>query len=425
VVLACLLLIGFFFFVRCIYMIQSSTNKPQQRAGLPSSAAQKRVAWLNNDSSRAVVLQALVLAAVLFGLWFLFANASANLNRLGMTFGFDFLQVTAGFNISWSLIPYDPSMSYWRVFFVGIVNTLVLSFCVIVAGTVIGTVVGILRLSHNPLVSQLARWYVEIVRNVPLLIQIIFWFTVVFSTLPAPRQSYHLGEWLFLNNRGLYITTLQSAVSWGWIIALALGLMASLYGLLRWSKPYYTLSGSRSTGFYIGLAIWLLLTGWGLWFFGKAMTLSMPSLQGFNFSGGAFLPASFGAAFVAMTVYRSAAIAETVRAGMQSIDRGQHEAAFTIGFSRVQSLRLILIPQAIRSIIPPMTNSWLTSVKDSSLAVAIGFPELVSVFMQTSMNQTGRAIEIIFMVMGFYIFISLLISYLLNKYNDSVQYKVR
>ena len=128
-------------------MIQSSTNKPQQRAGLPSSAAQKRVAWLNNDSSRAVVLQALVLAAVLFGLWFLFANASANLNRLGMTFGFDFLQVTAGFNISWSLIPYDPSMSYWRVFFVGIVNTLVLSFCVIVAGTVIGTVVGILRLS--------------------------------------------------------------------------------------------------------------------------------------------------------------------------------------------------------------------------------------------------------------------------------------
>jgi general L-amino acid transport system permease protein len=153
--------------------------------------------------------------------------------------------------------------------------------------------------------------------------------------------------------------------------------------------------------------------------------LSIPTLQGFNFSGGAFLPASFGAAFVAMTVYRSAAIAETVRAGMQSIDRGQSEAAFTIGFSRVQSLRLILIPQAIRSIIPPMTNSWLAATKDSSLAVAIGFPELVSVFMQTSMNQTGRAIEIIFMVMGFYIFISLLISYLLNKYNDSVQYKVR
>lgn len=410
-------------------MIQSSTNKPQEnaskRAGLPSSAVQKRVAWLNNDSSRAVVLQALVLAAVLFGLWFLFANASENLNRLGMTFGFDFLQVTAGFNISWSLIPYDPSMSYWRVFLVGIVNTLILSFCVIVVGTIIGTVVGILRLSDNPLVSQLARWYVEIVRNVPLLIQIIFWFTVVFSTLPAPRQSYHLGEWLFLNNRGLYVMTMESTLSWGWIALAVVALIAALYAIFRWSKPYYTLSGSRSTGFYIGLVVWALVAGWSMWTFSNSTSLSVPTLQGFNYSGGAFLPASFGAAFVAMTVYRSAAIAETVRAGMQSIDRGQHEAAFTIGFSRVQSLRLILIPQAIRSIIPPMTNSWLAATKDSSLAVAIGFPELVSVFMQTSMNQTGRAIEIIFMVMGFYIFISLLISYLLNKYNDSVQYKVR
>ncbi|RBP83972.1 ABC transporter permease subunit [Marinomonas rhizomae] len=410
-------------------MIQSSTSKPYKNpskgAGLPSSTTQKWTSLLNNDSSRAVILQAIVLALVLFGLWFLFANANENLNRLGMTFGFDFLQVTAGFNISWSLIPYDPGMSYWRVFLVGIVNTLILSFCVIVVGTIIGTVVGILRLSDNPLVSQLARWYVEIVRNVPLLIQIIFWFTVVFSTLPAPRQSYHLGEWLFLNNRGLYVMTMESALSWGWIVALGIALVASLYALFRWSKPYYTLSGSRSSGFYIGLAVWALAAGWAVWSFSTSTSLSVPTLKGFNYSGGAFLPASFGAAFVAMTVYRSAAIAETVRAGMQSIDRGQHEAAFTIGFSRVQSLRLILIPQAIRSIIPPMTNSWLAATKDSSLAVAIGFPELVSVFMQTSMNQTGRAIEIIFMVMGFYIFISLLISYLLNKYNDSVQYKVR
>ncbi|MFT6403870.1 MAG: general L-amino acid transport system permease protein [Marinomonas primoryensis] len=410
-------------------MTQPSVSKPSKntpkQTNLFLSLIDKNRLLLNDDSYRAVVLQAVVLAAVLFGLWFLFSNASENLNRLGMTFGFDFLQVTAGFNISWSLIPYDSSMSYWRVFFVGIVNTLILSFCVIVVGTIIGTVVGILRLSANPLVSQLARWYVEIVRNVPLLIQIIFWFTVVFSTLPAPRQSYHLGEWLVLNNRGLYVISLESAFSWGWIFALIGALGAAIYGLFRWSKPYYKVSGSRSAGFYIGLAFWAVAACWAVWFISHSLSLSIPTLQGFNFSGGAFLPASFGAAFVAMTVYRSAAIAETVRAGMQSIDRGQSEAAFTIGFSRVQSLRLILIPQAIRSIIPPMTNSWLAATKDSSLAVAIGFPELVSVFMQTSMNQTGRAIEIIFMVMGFYIFISLLISYLLNKYNDSVQYKVR
>ena len=223
-------------------MIQSSTSKPQKRptkgAGLPSSTTQKWLSLLNNDSSRAVILQAIVLMLVLFGLWFLFANASENLNRLGMTFGFDFLQVTAGFNISWSLIPYDPGMTYWRVFLVGIVNTLILSFCVIVVGTLIGTAVGILRLSDNPLVSQLARWYVEVVRNVPLLIQIIFWFTVVFSTLPAPRQSYHLGEWLFLNNRGLYVMTMESTLSWGWIVALGVALITALYALFRWSKPY-------------------------------------------------------------------------------------------------------------------------------------------------------------------------------------------
>jgi len=410
-------------------MTQPSVSKPSKNTPKQTnsflSLIEKNRLLLNDDSHRAVVLQAVVLAAVLFGLWFLFANANENLNRLGMTFGFDFLQVTAGFNISWSLIPYDSSMSYWRVFFVGIVNTLILSFCVIVVGTIIGTVVGILRLSANPLVSQLARWYVEIVRNVPLLIQIIFWFTVVFSTLPAPRQSYHLGEWFVLNNRGLYVISLESAFAWGWLFALIGALGAALYGLFRWSKPYYKVSGSRSTGFYIGLVFWAVAFCWAVWFIFHSLSLSIPTLQGFNYSGGAFLPASFGAAFVAMTVYRSAAIAETVRAGMQSIDRGQSEAAFTIGFSRVQSLRLILIPQAIRSIIPPMTNSWLAATKDSSLAVAIGFPELVSVFMQTSMNQTGRAIEIIFMVMGFYIFISLLISYLLNKYNDSVQYKVR
>ena len=405
-------------------MTQPFVSKPPKSTGKQASTS-KGMAWLNNDSNRAVVLQAVVLAAVLLGLWFLFANASENLNRLGMTFGFDFLPVTAGFNISWSLIPYNSGMSYWRVFFVGIVNTLVLSFCVIVFGTIIGTVVGILRLSDNPLISQLARWYVEIVRNVPLLIQIIFWFTVVFSTLPAPRQSYHLGDWFVLNNRGLYATSLESSFSWGWVLALVGGLVGALYGLFRWSKPYYKVSGTRSSGFYIGLTLWAVAACWAIWFLSTSLTLSVPTLQGFNYSGGAFLPASFGAAFVAMTVYRSAAIAETVRAGMQSIDRGQSEAAFTIGFSRVQSLRLILIPQAIRSIIPPMTNSWLAATKDSSLAVAIGFPELVSVFMQTSMNQTGRAIEIIFMVMGFYIFISLLISYLLNKYNDSVQYKVR
>ena len=379
---------------------------------------------LNKDSTRATVIQAVTLGLVLFTLWYIFANAAGNLDRLGMSFGFDFLSVTAGFNISWSLIPYDPSMTYWRVFMVGVLNTLVLSFAVIIIGTLIGTIVGIMRLSHNPLVSQLARWYVEVVRNVPLLIQIIFWFTVIFSTLPAPRQSYHFFDWAFLNNRGLYLPTASMSISGWWAVLLIAVAMVSLWLMCRWSANVKRETGKHPQVFYLALAVWVIAVAISYGVLSQWLSWSIPALKGFNFSGGAFLPASFGAAFVAMTVYRSAAIAETVRAGMQSIDKGQHEAAFTIGFSRFQTLRLVLIPQAVRAIIP-MTNSWLAATKDSSLAVAIGFPELVSVFMQTSINQTGRAIEIISMVMGFYIIISLLMSYLLNRYNERVQYKVR
>ena len=380
---------------------------------------------LNKDSTRGVVIQAATLGLVLATLLYLFSNSAQNLDRLGLSFGFDFLQTTAGFDISWSLIAYDPSMSYWRVFLVGIVNTLFLSFCVIVFGTILGTIVGILRLSHNPLVSQLARCYVEVVRNVPLLIQIIFWFTTVFSALPPPRSGYGFAGLVFLNNRGFYMPSAVTDMS-GWLIAAgSLILLGTLWFLLRGIRRQQRQNGSVSRSYRIAFALWgLVLCGMAL-IVGSSLRWSVPALQGFNIEGGMFLPSAFGAAFIAMTVYRSAAIAETVRAGMESISKGQHEAAATIGFSRFQTLRLILIPQAIRAIIPPLANSWLVATKDSSLAVAIGFPELVSVFMQTSVNQTGRAIEIIAMVMGFYIVVSLIISYLLNKYNAHVQIKAR
>ncbi|OSQ38535.1 amino acid ABC transporter permease [Thalassospira mesophila] len=380
---------------------------------------------MNKDSTRANIIQGVALLLVLCLFLYLFSNAAHNLDRLGMMFGFDFLNSTAGFDISWSIIPYNPGMSYWRVFFVGITNTLVLSFVVIFFGTVIGTIVGILRLSHNPLVAQLARCYVEVVRNVPLLIQIIFWFTAVFSALPPPRRGYEFGGLFFLNNRGFYFPAPGTDISPIWFIGALCAFALGGWYLLR------ILRAVKITQAKMPLSILLGLGGWGVLLVAcggvasRFLSWSVPALDGFNLEGGQYIPAAFGAAFVAMTVYRSAAIAETVRAGMQSIDKGQHEAAATIGFSRYQTLRLVLIPQAVRAIIPPLANSWLVAVKDSSLAVAIGFPEVVSVFMQTSINQTGRAIEIISMVMGFYIVVSLIISYLLNRYNAHVQYKVR
>lgn len=393
----------------------------------PTTASVNTFSWkgmMGRDETRGYVIQAVVLLAVLSFFSYLFFNADHNLKQMGLSLGFDFLNSTAGFDISWSIIPYDPTMTYWRVFWVGILNTLVLSGSVIVFGTIIGTIVGIMRLSANPMVSQLARWYVELVRNIPLLIQIIFWFTVVFSKLPSPRQSYHLGESFVLNNRGLYVPS--PALQHGALgsIILLLGVLVGFLFLAKWSYKQRRVTGKHSIWLLLGSLITLAVV---YFFFVESTSIfvwSIPTLHGFNFEGGLFLPAAFGAAFVAMTIYRSASIAETVRAGMQSIDRGQGEASSTIGFSRIQTLRLILIPQAARAIVPPMTNAWLATTKDSSLAVAIGFPELVSLFMQTSINQTGRAIEIIAMVMGFYVAISLLMSYLLNKYNDRVQLKV-
>ncbi len=379
----------------------------------------------SQTKARGVMIQGVVLSLVLLGVYYLLSNATQNLNQMGMMFGFDFLNATAGFNISWSLLPYDPTMSYWRVFMVGMINTLILSFSVIVVATILGTLIGIMRLSSNPMVAFVARAYVELVRNIPLLIQIIFWFTVVFSTLPSPRQSYMLLDAVVLNNRGLYLPTFELSSQAVWPLIMTVFSLALSVFMHRKNKKNRLKNGKLTTNSYILNVCVYLLLGLSLTLFNQSISWQWPQLTGFNYTGGAFLPAAFGAAFMAMTIYRSASIAETVRAGIQSIDKGQAEAASTIGFSRFQALKLIIIPQAARAIVPPITNAWLATTKDSSLAVAIGFPELVSLFMQTSINQTGRAIEIIAMVMGFYVVVSLLMSYLLNVYNNRVQLKVR
>ncbi len=344
-----------------------------------------------------------------------------NLQRMELPFGFGFISSTAGFDIGWSIIPYAPTMSYGRVYLVGILNTLILSALIICVATILGFVVGIIRLSRNYLLSQCARWYVEFVRNVPLLIQIIFWFIVVFSTLPPPRGSYDFLDIFFLNNRGFYFPAPVFEANSGWTIITALFAGIGLFILLKKSREYRKHSGKRLAILYPSLLAMLTVVTIVFIATGTPLHWDIPSLQGFNFEDGYFFPTAFAAAFVAMTIYRSATIGEMVRAGIQSIDKGQLEAAAAIGFSPFKTLRLIIIPQAARAILPPLINAWLTILKESSLAVAIGFPELVSVFIQTSLNQTGRAIEIVMMVMFFYMCASLSISYVMNRYNQRIQ----
>ena len=374
-----------------------------------------------NSSLRSKFIQGLAIFIVFSIGYYLYSNIVDNLRQMELPFGFGFISSTAGFDVGWSIIPYDPSMSYGRVYLVGIVNTLILSALIIIFSTLLGFIIGIMRLSRNFLVAQLARWYVEFVRNVPLLIQIVFWFIVVFSTLPVPRQSYNLFDAFFLNNRGFYFPSpVFESNSTGTLIAIFLATICSFI-LLKWSQKYRKRSGKHLAVFFPSLFALLIFVAIVFVLSGKPLHWVVPTLQGFNFQDGFFFPTAFAAAFVAMTIYRSATIGEMVRAGIQSIDSGQVEAASAIGFPPFKTLRLIIVPQAARAILPPMINAWLTTVKESSLAVAIGFPELVSVFMQTSLNQTGRAIEIVLMVMGFYMCTSLLISFLLNLYNKRIQ----
>lgn len=385
-------------------------------------ASPRRLKNLLYDSTlRAWVIQIFVVLATLGVAYFLISNIAANLRQMELPFGFSFVGSTAGFDVSWSLIPYEPSMSYGRVYLVGIVNTLVLSVLIIIFSTLLGFIVGVLRLSKNLLVAQFARWYVELFRNIPLLVQIVFWFIVVFSTLPGPRQSFGIFDLFFLNNRGVYFPFPHFEPEFLWTAIAAVPAIFGVILLNNRSKKYRKSSGHHLPYYYPVLIILVIIVVGVFLLSGRPMSWTIPSLQGFNFKNGGFVPTALAAAFTAMTIYRSASIGETVRAGIQSIDKGQLEAATAIGFPPLKTLRLIIIPQAARAILPPLINLWLTIVKESSLAVAIGFPELVSVFMQTSLNQTGRAIEIVIMVMGFYMCASLTISFFLNQFNKRIQ----
>jgi len=382
---------------------------------------------VNDERNRSIFYQILVFGMIGWACWFLFTNTTANLEARGMSSGFGFLNSTAGFSIAWSVIPYDATDTYGYVYLVGITNTLMVSLLAIVLTTILGFIVGVLRLSHNWLISTIAAWYVEIFRNTPLLLQILFWYLAVFSVLPRPKQSIDLGAMgLFqLNNRGLYFPEpLPGDLFWMTMVAVLVAI-AAVYFLAIWAKRRQLATGERfpvfwtSLGILFGLPIVVYLVT------GSPLDWSIPVLKGFNFQGGAALPPAFLALFLALVIYHASYIAENVRAGILSVSHGQTEASSSLGLKPGWTLRLIIIPQAMRAIMPPLISTWMTVVKNSSLAIAIGFPDLVAVYMQTSLNQSGHAIEIVAMVMLFYSTVSLTISAGMNYYNERVQLKER
>jgi general L-amino acid transport system permease protein len=385
------------------------------------AVAPPRVAIYNRPKIRAVFYQLVVLVALLWLGFEIALNAKANLDAQKITSGFGFLDNTAGFGINQSLIAYNEADTYARVFFVGLLNTLLVAAIGIVLATILGFFVGLARLSPNWLVARLAGGYVELIRNLPLLFQLLFWYLAVLGTLPGPRQSISLFGEIFLNNRGIIVPAPVAGEGTGAVIAVfALSVIATV-ALRVWAKRRQMRTGRQFPLFWASLALVVGPPLVALVAMGFPIGVESPELRGFNFVGGVRLLPEFIALLVALTTYTAAFIAEVVRAGVLAVPRGQTEAAFALGLRRGLALRLIVVPQALRVIVPPLTNQYLNLTKNSSLAVAVGYPDLFAVFAGTALHQTGQAIEIIAITMAVYLAISLITSALMNWYNARIQ----
>lgn len=394
-------------------------NPEESASSRYQKEALKERPW-NNPRVRSVVVQLMVLAGVIVALGYFADNTIDNLRRQGIASGFSFLEKTAGFDIIQHMIPYSEESSYGQAFAVAVINTLLVSALGVVLATFLGFFVGVCRLSRNILVSRLSAVFIETVRNIPLLLQIFFWYFAVLRNLPSPRQSIQIGEKFFLNIRGLYVPKPFLLEGGGvWLLMLA-ALLVLLGGFLLWARRFQRRTGRIVPAFRIGVPAFLLLGTAGYFLTGRPLSFEVPVLGGFNFSGGMVLIPELVALLVALTVYTSAFIAEIVRAGILAVPHGQMEAALSLGLSRHRALRLVVIPQAMRVIVPPMTSQYLNLTKNSSLAAAIAYPDLVLVFAGTVLMQTGQAVEVIALTMAVYLTISLSISFAMNRYNSRI-----
>jgi general L-amino acid transport system permease protein len=374
-----------------------------------------KASLLGNTRIRAILSQ-LVLSVLFIALAIVLVRVAAeNLARANVATGFAFWDVTAGFDISQTLIHYSSATStYGRAFWVGLLNTLLVAALGIVLATMLGFSLGIARLSSNWLVERLATGYVELVRNIPLLLQLLFWYNAVLKALPDFRDSMRLPAGGYLNNRGLFLPEPDFGGRGDLLlIALAVGLGAAVVlGLLAPRRRIAPASaGAASVLLVLGLPLAAFVAS------GAHFAFIPPQMTRFNIFGGIEILPEFVALVVGLSIYTAAFIAEAVRAGLQSVPKGQVEAAYALGLHRLAALRLVIVPQAMRVIIPPLTNQYLNLTKNSTLAVAIGYPDLVQIFTGTVLNQTGQAVEIVAITMAVYLTISLVTAALMNVYN--------
>lgn len=384
-----------------------------------------RPAFWADPTLRGVVFQAIVLGLVVWLFWTMASNAADALQRSGQATGWNFLWNTSGFDIGFKLIDYTARDRHFDVLIVGLLNTLLIAGLGIVLATILGFMVGIARLSPNWLVSRLAASFVEFVRNVPLLLWILFFYLALIPALPPVKEAFSLGDAVFLSNRGLILPELHwsegaNLILWALAAGIALAVAATV-----WARRRQKATGHRPPDLLIGAALVVGLPVAAFFAAGVPVSVELPELRGFNFAGGLAILPELVALLFALSIYTAAYIGEIVRSGIEGVSKGQSEAASALGLTRGQRLRLVVIPQAMRIIIPPLTSQYLNLTKNSSLAAAIAFPDLVHVFAGTSLNQTGQALEILAITAAIYLAISLVTSLVMNIYNHMTRLKER
>lgn len=379
----------------------------------------EKVPFLRDPEKLAILYQLLTVIGIGLLSYYLISNTLTNLEKQNISTGFSFLEREAAFEIGETLISYSAADSYGKALLVGFLNTLIVSFIGIVLTVLLGTVLGIARLSSNWLVARLSAIYIEVFQDIPILLQLFFWYAFFYEILPGPRQALTPIPGVFLCNRGLIfgVPAWHSAYQYA-ILALVLGGIIVFF-LKRWATARQAASGQIFPLFRASLLILTLLPLVAWWLGGAPTTMSIPELKGFNFQGGVSISPEFTALLLGLVLYTAAFVAEVVRAGIQSVGKGQREAALSIGLRQGQVLNLVILPQALRVIVPPLTSQMLNLTKNSSLAVAIGYPDFVSVA-GTTINQTGQAIEGVALIMLVYLIFSLSTSAFMNWYNKKI-----
>jgi general L-amino acid transport system permease protein len=379
----------------------------------------EKIPFFNDPDKRALIYQVVVVLMVAALAYYLISNTLTNLERQSIATGLGFLEKESSFEIGESLISYSAADNYARALLVGVLNTLKVSFIGIVLTVALGTLIGIARLSTNWLVSRLAGVYIEVLQDIPVLLQLFFWYAFFYEMLPSPRQALNPVTGLFLCNRGMIFAIPASHPVWAWMAWGFIGACVVVYFMRRWAMQRLFKTGKTfpvvwcAVALLVGIPLVIWISG------GVPMEMNVPHLRGFNFQGGMSISPEFTALLLGLVLYTAAFVAEIVRAGIQSVSKGQTEAAKAVGLKPGKVLSLVILPQALRVIIPPLTSQMLNLTKNSSLAVAIGYPDFVSVA-NTTINQTGQAIEGVALIMAVYLCLSLLTSAFMNWYNKKM-----